>query len=227
MKWYEYGDKQFAKLQRQIAREFRASRLLMPFDEINAMSINQRTKPAAASALDVRRECRRLYKRLRRRNHDCFLEVWLYVYLAWLDELERDAGRKLDPEKYVDMWLAGYDPVTKYVYDHEVERKEQRLFEAVLADGVQGNTRGFEVDYDASERLWTRMTKQYLIDLEDDAAKRAMKEADVKYVEWVTERDEKVCEECEALDGKVFRLENVPEKPHHNCRCTIRPWRRK
>lgn len=228
MDWYEYSDKQFAKLQKRIALEFKRSRLLMPFDEINAMSVNQRLKPPAMAVADVRRECRRLYKKLRRMNEDCFYDIWLYVYWERYIEANPDAKRgKIDPIKFVDMWLSGYDPVTKYVYNHEVERKEERLFEAVLADGMSGNYRDFEADYAASERLWTNMTKQYVIDLEDYAARTAYDDAEVKKVMWRTERDEKVCSDCHPLDGKIFALEDVPAKPHRNCRCTIIPWRGK
>ena len=226
MDWYEYSDKQYARLQKKIHREFTKSRLLMPFDDINQMSINKRVKPPGTATMDVRRECRRLYRRLKKLNHDCFADIWLYVYLWHMREMDRDKPISVSEAiKYVDMWLSGYDPVTKYVYNHEVDRKEARLFEAVVADGATGNVRGFESDYSASERLWQNMTKQYIIDIEDFAAKTAYKDAGVPYVMWMTEHDDRVCEDCEPLDGLVFRLDRVPDKPHYGCRCTLKPWR--
>ena len=42
-----------------------------------------------------------------------------------------------------------------------------------------------------------------------------------KYV-WHSENGEHTCDECRALDGKVFDFyDEVPERPHPNCRCTV------
>ena len=48
-----------------------------------------------------------------------------------------------------------------------------------------------------------------------------------KYVDavmWATELDERVCEECDALEGEVFLLDEAPACPMHpNCRCRLVP----
>ncbi len=42
-----------------------------------------------------------------------------------------------------------------------------------------------------------------------------------KYV-WHSENGEHTCEVCKSLDGKVFDFyDEVPERPHPNCRCTV------
>ena len=42
-----------------------------------------------------------------------------------------------------------------------------------------------------------------------------------KYV-WHSENGEKTCNECRELDGQVFDYyDEVPQKPHPNCRCTV------
>ena len=42
-----------------------------------------------------------------------------------------------------------------------------------------------------------------------------------KYV-WHSENGENTCDECSALDGKEFEFyDEVPERPHPNCRCTV------
>lgn len=42
-----------------------------------------------------------------------------------------------------------------------------------------------------------------------------------KYV-WHSDKDEKTCDKCKELDGQVFEMdEEVPERPHPNCRCTV------
>lgn len=48
-----------------------------------------------------------------------------------------------------------------------------------------------------------------------------------KYVDavmWATELDERVCEECDALEGEVFLPDEAPACPMHpNCRCRLVP----
>ena len=42
-----------------------------------------------------------------------------------------------------------------------------------------------------------------------------------KYV-WHSENSEHTCDECRELDGQVFDFyDEVPERPHPNCRCTV------
>lgn len=39
---------------------------------------------------------------------------------------------------------------------------------------------------------------------------------------WHSENGENTCDECKELDGQVFEMgEEVPERPHPNCRCTV------
>lgn len=50
----------------------------------------------------------------------------------------------------------------------------------------------------------------------------------VEKVEWVAGYDDHTCEECLALDGQVFDIDNIPDCPLHvNCRCTLAPVVRK
>ena len=42
-----------------------------------------------------------------------------------------------------------------------------------------------------------------------------------KYI-WHSENSEDTCDVCKSLDGKEFDFyEEVPERPHPNCRCTV------
>ena len=39
---------------------------------------------------------------------------------------------------------------------------------------------------------------------------------------WHSEKGEHTCDECKKLDGQVFEMdEEIPERPHPNCRCTV------
>jgi SPP1 gp7 family putative phage head morphogenesis protein len=50
-------------------------------------------------------------------------------------------------------------------------------------------------------------------------------QAGVEKVEWLSStEDDRVCDECEALNGQIFDIDNVPEIPVHvNCRCCTAP----
>jgi SPP1 gp7 family putative phage head morphogenesis protein len=50
----------------------------------------------------------------------------------------------------------------------------------------------------------------------------AYNRAGIEQVEWLTAGDERVCGECESLDGQKFPVNNTPLLPAHVfCRCTI------
>ena len=38
-------------------------------------------------------------------------------------------------------------------------------------------------------------------------------------IPWETEGDERVCDDCEELEGQLFAPEDYPEPPHYGCRC--------
>ena len=105
------------------------------------------------------------------------------------------------------------DFVTLYRFDNEVERKAQRLAEALSA------TDRWNDEIDKALRYWTLQVGQYAINAVDRARLQAFKDAGVKRVRWNTEKDERVCNECNALDGKVFDIDDAPAKMHIRCRC--------
>lgn len=65
-----------------------------------------------------------------------------------------------------------------------------------------------------------------MIDTEDRAAITAYRDAGVEEVMWITQRDGRVCEECITLNGLIFPIDRVPDKPHYNCRCYLEPVKR-
>ena len=38
---------------------------------------------------------------------------------------------------------------------------------------------------------------------------------------WIAEFGENTCEKCAALNGKEFEEDEVPQRPHPNCRCKV------
>ncbi|MFA5675447.1 MAG: hypothetical protein WDA65_02895 [Christensenellales bacterium] len=116
--------------------------------------------------------------------------------------------------------LDEYDPVTKYVYNHEVDRKTMRFAEAYIAG------KGNKTDTKTALRLWSNMVRQYAITVTDDALIKKYKSDGVEYVKWITEEDERRCTECAKRHNKIYPVGNIPPKPHINCRCWYVPVRK-
>ena len=114
-------------------------------------------------------------------------------------------------------FLDSYSPVTKYVFSREVDRKESRLYEALIA------TNGSLAEIDAALRHWSKMIAEYAVEVTDAATLAALEDIDVDSIEWFTEEDERVCSECGARHGKVYPIHDIPPKPHWGCRCYYLP----
>lgn len=125
--------------------------------------------------------------------------------------------RDLD-EGWVEDYFAEYHPTTKYVFKKELSRKEARLFEALVADAT-----GKIQSYQTAEKLLRNQVNTNSILLEDAVQKIVYKGAGVKKVKWMAEDDAKTCSICKELDGIIFPLDEVPNKPHHYCRCYLQP----
>jgi SPP1 gp7 family putative phage head morphogenesis protein len=49
---------------------------------------------------------------------------------------------------------------------------------------------------------------------------QAYKDNNIVKVVWVTEKDDKVCDDCQSKEGKVFDIDKIDPLPEHpNCRC--------
>jgi SPP1 gp7 family putative phage head morphogenesis protein len=125
--------------------------------------------------------------------------------------------RDLD-EAWIEEFFDEYNPVTKYVFSREMDRKKSRLFEALISSKAEKL-----LSYKTAEGLLTKQIKQSSIDLEDEIAKTVFKDLGVKKVKWIAEDDHKTCSVCNELDGKVFNLKDAPSKQHYNCRCYLVP----
>lgn len=196
---YKYTDKVIRYLTKQIIRTFGNAKVsLLSFDELNV--------------LDYSAE---LYKRLEQISFEAF---WLIAKKVYKDNLVEGKSGKIT-RKWLEAFLLEYNPVTKYVYQHEVDRKRARFEEAVIATA---HNKAAEVD--AGMRLWSRMANQYAIDVTDAAAMKAYVDSGVERVMWVTEPDERRCKECAKREGQIYDIARVPPKPHINCRCRVVPY---
>ena len=123
-------------------------------------------------------------------------------------------------EAFIEEFFEEYNPVTKYVFKNEINRKNSRLFESVVA-----STKERHQSYKTAENLLTRQVKQYAVELEDAVAKKVYKDLGVEKVMWVAENDYKTCGVCSELDGEIFPLNEAPPKQHYNCRCVLIPYK--
>lgn len=137
-----------------------------------------------------------------------------------------EKSKKAIDEKWLEGFHREYNPVTKYVYENELERKQARFFESIVANVEAKDRHEMEADYKAAENAWKRQTRQAMIDTEDRAAVTAYRDAGVEEVMWISVCDNRTCEECSALNGLIFPVDRVPDKPHYNCRCHLEPVRK-
>lgn len=171
--------------------------------------------------VQTKKHVHKLYKTIYKIVRQEFLKIINEIYQTIYDEAV-DMGfdgdiRNLD-EAWIDEFFDGYNPVTKYVFSNEIDRKESRLFEALVASELERLK-----SYIYAERLITTQIEQYAIDLEDSIAKVVYEDTNVKKVMWIAEDDHKTCGVCNELDGQIFDLKDAPPKQHYNCRCYLIP----
>lgn len=191
---YDYTDKVIAYIDNRLIEGFSRLKSLVSFDELNVMQ-------------DVNALCNSMYVIIR----GVFLMLANKVYQ---DNVRRKGLRELD-EQWLDEILNGYDPVSKYVFSSEIDRKRARLIEAIMAS----STKSREVD--AAMRSLSLMCRIYADRVTDEAVMRAYVDDEEGRVKWVAEKDGKTCPVCLSRDGRIYEIEDLPSKPHINCRCRL------
>lgn len=189
---FEYTDKAIVYIDKQLIKRYSRLKSTIPLDEINVI-----------------KEVNKMYKEIGEMVRKVFLKLANQVYE---DGLEKRAFRSLE-EQWVEDILTSYDPVSKYVFTHEEDRKCARLIEAIIAS----DTKAKEID--AALRSMSLMCRIYADRVTDEAVMQSFIDDDEDWVKWVSEKDEKVCSVCRKRDGKIFEVNSVPHDPHPNCRC--------
>lgn len=180
-------------------------------------------KLAKWDELSVIREVTAAYNTVLRRVKKWFLDVALLAYMAAMEEAgrkktERQARRAINDDWILAM-LEETDPVLLYKFIPELERKKQRLIEALPV------TLDRNKEIDSALRAVSKQIGWSIINVVDAATVEAYEDAKVDYVQWVSEHDARVCDVCEDMDGNVYVVSKVPPKPHPACRCRIRPYK--
>lgn len=161
--------------------------------------------------LNVLKTVKTLYAELNKDNIAAFLNLAQLQY----EKMGGKEQSKPDREWLFEYILLTVDPVTMYQYDAEVLRKRDRAGESITV--AQSKSMAFR----QALRYWSQQTAQYADIVTDQATIKAFKDGGVKKVRWKTEKDDKVCSECDELNDKVFPIDAIPVKPHWHCRCWI------
>lgn len=210
---YRYLDSLLAKAKKKIRTEF--NRLgVMGFDSLNVVNTRKITKELFAR-LTADNE-----KTYRKAADEAYNRAKKTAKAAGYTEDEKSEG-------VAGEWLAGvllgYNLVTGYLYEKEVERKRLRLTEQILTAREYGDADAYRESLRKTASLWWRQTTQYGILVVDKATIRAYQDLGVEKVKWIAELDSKTCSTCRERNGVIYRLSEVPEKTHYNCRCYLEP----
>lgn len=202
---YDAADKAIRAMNRQNLKAFNRLKLAK-WDEINL--IHQVSK---------------VYDDSTRMAQQRYYEIAFEAFIVAMLETKADnkeatlaAEEAITTDWILDM-LEEVDPVTLYAFLPEKERKKQRLTEA-LAVAVDRNT-----EVDKALRYWTVQVGQYADNSVFNARLEAFRRTGITHVIWISQQDDRVCEECDALNGQIFPIDNVPPPQHINCRCILRP----
>ena len=190
---YRKTDKVIAYLSKQYARLFRR---VTKFDELNVIDVSHEIFDEAVILTE--REVTRLVKA---------------VY-----DSKREGGEisSEDALSLVLTLMLAYNPVTKYIYRNEIDRKRSRFAEGVISSETPRE------EVALAERLLIATNKQFAEDATFEAVVQAYKDDGVERVRWVTAEDDKRCRECKSRHGKVYPINRIPPKPHRYCRCYIK-----
>lgn len=204
----EKAVKRFMKVQRSVA--------LAGFDELNVINA-----------------FKTLYTELDRDNKKAFLdtargaydEAWLLILALDQEQGKQRKGKHKSGKQALDMeWLLAFlesdNEITKYIYEHEKDRKREYVVEAVNAVKSKAEKRD---EITKGMHYWDRMSTQYLDIATDQAMMKAYQDAGIEYVQWKTEQDDRVCIICKKRHDKIYPIKEAPPKAHWRCRCWYVP----
>ena len=193
---YKRTDRVIDYLLEEFIKLFNKAKVITHYDELNVISYSKE-----------------LYTRIDELVKEAFLELAKSTAKEVVDVAE---------ELITMEWLLGilneYNPLTKYRYETELERKRQRFAEAIIASNENK-----EDEIEKALNYISRMMSQYALEVTDSALQVGYEQLGIKKVMWHTEEDDKVCEKCKKMNKKIYSIDKIPIKPHWNCRCYVLP----
>lgn len=187
---YELTDIVVENIRKELIRDFSKLKSLLSYDELNVMSATK----------------------------DVYSKIDLYVrqmFLQLMQAVYKKVTKRTCPYNYawLENFLLEYDEVSKYVYANEFERKRDRLAEALIASSKKNE------EIDAALRYLSFMLTAYAVRVTDQVVLMAYRDMGIDAVRWKAEKDNKTCTICKHRNGHIYDIEQVPPKPHLNCRC--------
>lgn len=187
---YELTDIAIENIRKELIRDFSKLKSLLSYDELNVMSATK----------------------------DVYSKIDLYVrqmFLQLMQAVYKKVTKRTCPYNYawLESFLLEYDEVSKYVYANEFERKRDRLAEALIASPKKNE------EIDAALRYLSFMLAAYAVRVTDQVVLMAYRDMGIDTVRWKAEKDNKTCTICKHRNGHIYDIEQVPPKPHLNCRC--------
>lgn len=189
---YKATDKTISYLNKQYGKLFRR---VTSFDELNVIQVSREIYSEVYEL--VKREAARLADKVYRKNR------------------KSDEPTTFNPSAWALILALAYNPVTKYVYENEIERKRARFAEGVISSDTPAE------EVALAKRLLAGMNAQFMDDLTHETIIQAFKDNGTKRVRWVTSPDDRRCKSCAARHGKIYPIDDIPAKPHIHCRCWV------
>ena len=189
---YSKTDKTIAYLNKQYAKLFRR---VTSFDELNVIAVSHEIYDEVLKVVEQ--------------------EATLLVKSVYDSYREAETIPASEALAMVVAMLGAYNPVTKYIYKNELDRKRARFAEGVISSDTPAE------EVALAKRLLAAMNKQFADDATFDAVVKAYTDDGVKRVRWITAVDDRRCKECKARHHKIYNIDNIPPKPHLHCRCYV------
>ena len=208
---YRYLDKLLKAEKQKIKAAFNRVGA-MGFDELNVVN----TRKTTAS----------MYNRFLEENEALYLKAAKDAYGRAVKKARAEdfSGEEAEVDgEWLAGLLAGYNLVTGYLYGKEADRKRMRLNEQILTAREYGNRNMFQDSLRRAANLWWTQTTQYGISSVDEATIKGFTDMGVERVRWIAADDERTCPTCGARDNKIYKITDLPPKPHYGCRCYIVP----
>lgn len=155
-----------------------------------------------------------MYEKLRKQALRMFLRIGRHYY--------KKAGGEEDAvtEDWILLLMDEFDPVEKYKFNDEFERKKYRTFEAIWSSLIAKESP--EKSIKTSRSLLNKQVSEKAVRVADMAELTAWEEIGVHHVQWIAHMDNRTCEECADRHLKIYTLDALPARPHYGCRCHIK-----
>lgn len=209
---YQQTDRFLKKLKDRIRREYNHLSVLA-FDELNILRCKKETEA--------------MFKRLLEFNEQEYKRIVSAAILYAVEKLSKEQKKKAktDPvDEYIEYVLVSYNPVTQYLYYPEADRKRLRLVEMMMTAKEFLDRETYQKAINKGANLWYTQSGQYAQDIEDHTVTEVWRRSGVKHVQWITQMDDRTCEDCKELNHQIFPIDRIPPKQHYNCRCYWVPY---